>query len=249
VRTVTADPLLTETSLFRISLAQSPEDIVACQRLRYDVFNVELGEGLSTSDRSRLDIDPFDSFCDHLMVHDIETTKLVGTYRLQTGEVARENLGYYGNQLFDFSAYEPIRHELLELGRACVHIDYRNIMVLHALWKGIAVYSSRNNARYLIGCSSISSQDENLGVAMYRHLKDKYLAEPTLRTVPQPGHDCRPTGEKVNPGRPPRLFRAYLEISGRICGPPAIDREFKTIDFLTVVDLANLPDRVRTRFF
>jgi putative hemolysin len=249
VRTVTVDPLLTETSLFRVSLSQSPYDLIECQRLRYEVFNLELGEGLSTSDRSGLDIDPFDSFCDHLMVRDLETGKLVGTYRLQTGQVARKNLGYYGNQLFDFSVYEPVRKELLELGRACVHIDYRNIMVLHALWKGIAVYATRNDSRYLVGCSSISSQDENAGVAMYESLKDKYLVEPSLRTTPQPGHDCRSDGAPVDAGRPPRLFRAYLEISGRICGPPAIDREFKTIDFLTLVDLANLPDRVRTRFF
>ena len=249
MRTVTADPLLTETSLFRIILAQSPEDLVECQRLRYDVFNLELGEGLSTSDRSGLDIDPFDSFCDHLMVRDLETGRLVGTYRLQTGEVARRNLGYYGNQLFDFSAYDSVRREVLELGRACVHIDYRNIMVLHALWKGIAVYATRHDSRYLIGCSSISSQDENLGVAMYNSLKDRYLVEPALRTTPQPGHECHASGVAVDAGRPPRLFRAYLEISGRICGAPAIDREFKTIDFLTLVDLANLPDRVRTRFF
>lgn len=249
MRTVTVDPLLTETSLFRVSLAQSPDDLIECQRLRYEVFNLELGEGLSTSDRSGLDIDPFDSFCDHLMVRDLETGKLVGTYRLQTGQVARKNLGYYGNQLFDFSVYEPVRKELLELGRACVHIDFRNIMVLHALWKGIAVYAIRNDSRYLVGCSSISSQNENAGVAMYESLKDKYLVEPSLRTTPQPGHDCRSDGAPVDAARPPRLFRAYLEISGRICGPPAIDREFKTIDFLTLVDLANLPDRVRTRFF
>jgi putative hemolysin len=249
VRTVTADPLLTETSLFRVSLAQSPGDLVECQLLRYNVFNVELGEGLSTSDRGGLDIDPFDSFCDHLMVRDLESGKLVGTYRLQTGEVARKNLGYYGNQIFDFSTYDRIRREVLELGRACVHIDFRNIMVLHALWKGIAVYATRNDSRYLIGCSSISSQDENYGMAMYEALKSQYLVEPALRTSPQPGHDCRATADTVEVGRPPRLFRAYLEISGRICSPPAIDREFKTIDFLTVVDLARLPERVRARFF
>jgi putative hemolysin len=210
---------------------------------------VELGEGLSTSDRSGLDIDPFDSFCDHLMVRDLESGKLVGTYRLQTGEVARKNLGYYGNQIFDFSAYDRIWREVLELGRACVHIEFRNIMVLHALWKGIAVYATRNDSRYLIGCSSISSQDENYGMAMYEALRAQYLVEPALRTSPQPGHHCRATEATVEAGRPPRLFRAYLEISGRICGPPAIDREFKTIDFLTVVDLAKLPDRVRSRFF
>ena len=248
VKTVTSDPLLAETSLFRVTLAHKPEHLLACQRLRYEVFNLELGEGLSTSERDGLDIDPFDPFCDHLMVSDLETGKLVGTYRLQTGEVARRNLGYYGNQMFDFSVYEPVRKEVLELGRACVHVDFRNIMVLHALWKGIAVYSMRNDSRYLIGCSSISSQDESYGVAMYDSLKDKYLVEPSLRTVPQPGMACHGTGECVAE-RPPRLFRAYLEISGRICGPPAIDREFKTIDFLTLVDLANLPDRVRTRFF
>ena len=249
MKTVTTDPFLAETSLFRVILGQSPDDLIECQRLRYDVFNIELGEGLSTSDRSGLDIDPFDSFCDHLMVRDLETGKLVGTYRLQTGDVAHRNLGYYGNQLFDFTAYDSIRSELLELGRACVHVDFRNIMVLHALWKGIAVYATRSDVRYLIGCSSISSQDENVGAAMYDSLKDKYLVEPSLRTTPQPGHECRANGKPVQAGRPPRLFRAYLEISGRICGPPAIDREFKTIDFLTMVDLANLPDRVRTRFF
>ena len=249
MKTLTPDPLLTETSLFRVSLASSANDLVDCQRLRYEVFNLELGEGLSTSDRSGLDIDPFDSFCDHLMVRDLETGKLVGTYRLQTGEVAYRNLGYYGNQLFDFSVYDRVRKHVLELGRACVHIDYRNIMVLHALWKGIAVYATRQESRYLIGCSSISSQDENYGTAMYESLKEKYLVEPALRTVPQPGHECRPGGELVEVSRPPRLFRAYLEISGRICGPPAIDREFKTIDFLTLVDLAQLPDRVLTRFF
>jgi len=86
-------------------------------------------------------------------------------------------------------------------------------------------------------------------VAMYASLKEKYLVEPSLRTLPQPGHECRSTGVPVAVSRPPRLFRAYLEISGRICGPPAIDREFKTIDFLTLVDLASLPDRVLTRFF
>jgi len=249
VKTVTSDPLLTETSLFRVSLAQTADHLTACQRLRYSVFNEELGEGLSTSDRERLDIDPFDNFCDHLMVTDLESGKLVGTYRLQTGEVARKNLGYYGNQIFDFSVYEPQRREMLELGRACVHVDFRNIMVLHALWKGIAVYATRHESRYLIGCSSITSQDENYGMAMYDALQDKYLIAPPLRTNPQPGQSCQSTGAAVESTRPPRLFRAYLEISGRICGPPAIDREFKTIDFLTIVDLANLPDRVRSRFF
>jgi putative hemolysin len=183
------------------------------------------------------------------MVRDLDTCKLVGTYRLQTGETARTNLGYYGNQLFDFSVYDSIRDEMLELGRACVHVEFRNMMVLHALWKGIAAYATRVGSRYLLGCNSISSQDENYGVALYDSLKGKHLVEPGLRTVPQPGCRCHSSGVPVEVSRPPRLFRAYLDISAKICGPPAIDREFKTIDFLTLIDLVKLPDRVRTRFF
>jgi putative hemolysin len=249
VRTVTSEPVLVSTSLYCVSLAQSADDLTECQRLRYLVFNLELREGLSTSDRSGLDIDPFDSFCDHLMVRDLESGRLVGTYRLQTGETAARNMGYYGDQYFDFSVYAPIRRHVLELGRACVHEDFRNMMVLHSLWKGIAVYATRVDARYLLGCNSISSQDENYGAAMYESLKLKYLVEPALRTTPQPGCRCHSTGEAVTISRPPRLFRAYLDISAKVCGPPAIDREFKTIDFLTLVDLVKLPDRVRTRFF
>ena len=249
MKTVTFDPVLVATSLYRVSLAQTADDLTECQRLRYLVFNLELREGLSTSERSGLDIDPFDSFCDHLMVRDLETGRLVGTYRLQTGETAARNMGYYGDQLFDFSVYDAVRKEVLELGRACVHEEFRNMMVLHSLWKGIAVYATRVEARYLLGCNSVSSQDENYGMAMYAALKDRYLAEPAFRTMPQPGCRCSSTGAMVEITRPPRLFRAYLDISAKICGPPAIDREFKTIDFLTLVDLAKLPHRVRTRFF
>jgi putative hemolysin len=239
----------TSTPLFRLSLAQNMEDLVACQRLRYLVFNCELGEGLMASEGSGLDCDNFDLICDHLMVHDITTNRLVGTYRMQTGYRARGNLGYYSEQLFDFGPYESIRGEVLELGRACVHQDYRNTTALSMLWKGIASYAALCNARYLIGCSSITSQDEDEGLALYEALRGRYLAEPALRTQPQPSHRCRPTGRLVTQPRPPRLFRAYLEISARLCGPPAIDREFKTIDFLTLLDLHRLPDRVRSRFF
>jgi putative hemolysin len=117
------------------------------------------------------------------------------------------------------------------------------------LWKGIARYAESSGARYLIGCSSLTSQDENEGVALYKELREKYLAEPSLRTSPKPGHECHSNGEPGPDPRPPRLFRAYLNISARLCGPPAIDCEFKTIDFLTLVDLHWIPERVRANFF
>ena len=243
------DGPITSSPLFHVSLAQTMDDLTECQRLRYLVFNQEMGEGLDASDRSGLDHDRFDWVCDHLMVRDITSGKLVGTYRMQTGYRAKGNLGYYSEQLFDFRPFEPIRGETLELGRACVHREYRNTTALSMLWKGIASYAVLCNARYLVGCSSITSQDERAGMALYCALKEKYLAEPSLRTEPKPECRCRTSETLTEPPRPPRLFRAYLDNSARLCGPPAIDREFKTIDFLTLMDLQGLPDRVRARFF
>jgi putative hemolysin len=243
------DGPITSSPLFHVSLAQTMNDLTECQRLRYLVFNQEMGEGLDASDRSGLDHDRFDWVCDHLMVRDITSGKLVGTYRMQTGYRAKGNLGYYSEQLFDFRPFEPIRGETLELGRACVHREYRNTTALSMLWKGIASYALLCNARYLVGCSSITSQDEREGMALYHALKEKYLAEPSLRTEPKPECRCNNSETLVDPPRPPRLFRAYLDNSARLCGPPAIDRDFKTIDFLTLMDLQDLPDRVRARFF
>lgn len=243
-----ANPLAI-TPLFRVGLAESLDDLIACQRLRYLVFNCELGEGLDASARTGLDRDQFDFICDHLMVTDARTGMLAGTYRMQSGYRAKGNLGYYGEELFDFAPFESIRSEILELGRACVHEAYRHTPVLNMLWKGIARYAIICGARYLIGCSSVTSQDENEGIALYEALQGKYLVAPNLRTNPKPGHECLSTGATIDAPVPPRLFRAYLDVSARLCGAPAIDREFKTIDFLTLLDLHHIPDRVRTRFF
>jgi putative hemolysin len=245
------DGPITSSPSFSVSLAQNVADLEECQRLRFLVFNRELGEGLAASERTGLDRDRFDWVCDHLMVRDISTGVLVGTYRMQTGYRAQGNLGYYSEQLFDFAPFEPIRGEMLELGRACVHSDYRNTTALAMLWKGIASYAALCNARFMIGCSSISSQDENEGAALFEELREKYLAPVGLRTEPKAAWRCKPTeGASREPlPEPPRLFRAYLDISARLCGPPAIDREFGTIDFLTLLDLQVIPQRLRTRFF
>ena len=249
VLTQDCDTLRASSPLFQLSLAQSMDDLVECQRLRYQVFNCELGEGLATSESAGLDRDCFDVICDHLMVRDVASNRLVGTYRMQTGYRAKGNLGYYSAQLFDLSPFEAIRGEVLELGRACVHQDYRNTTALFLLWKGIAMYAELCCARYLIGCSSLTSQNENEGMALYEALRDRYLVEPPLQAAPHPHCRCYASDDCAVPARPPRLFRAYLDLSARLCGPPAIDREFKTIDFLTLLDLQAIPDRVRTKFF
>ena len=232
------------------------------QQLRFEVFNLELGEGLAESYATGLDVDPFDEFCDHLIVEELATNEIVGTYRLQTGQLAAANLGYYSEREFDFTPYEPFRCETIELGRACVHADHRNFNLLHLLWRGIARYAVERNARFLIGCSSLSSQDPMDGIAAYHKLRP-HLVPREWRTYPHSqfriaavGGDARRFTALANEESPTaattgassRLLRAYLAIGARICGPPALDREFGTIDFLTLLDLHSLPAIVRAHF-
>lgn len=187
---------ITTTNLFRVSMA---EDLIECQRLRYLVFNCELGEGLDSSASALLDRDQCDYICDHLMVQDAATGKLVGAYRERV--LCQGKSWLLRGATLRLRAIRAVSWGMLELGRACVHQEYRNTAVVH--------------------------------MALNEALREKYLVEPAIRTKPASGHDCKSTGSNTGLIRLPRLFRAYLEISARLCGPPAIDREFKTIDFLT----------------
>ena len=229
-------------------LARDVVEVRAAQVLRFEVFNLELHEGLAQSYTSGLDEDPFDAVCDHLIVEHLPSRQVVGTYRLQTGANAAAKLGYYSAQEFEFQAFEPWRSKIIELGRACVHIQHRNLVVLGMLWKGIADYARHHGSRYLLGCSSISSQDPAVGASAYTELCRKNLAPSPWRTRPLPEYECaldRLSDETV---KIPKLLRAYMSISAKICGPPALDKSFKTIDFLTTLDLEKLPAHTRQRF-
>jgi putative hemolysin len=237
------------TSAYSTRLASDTAEIRAAQALRYAVFNLELNEGLAESHTTGLDADPFDEVCDHLIVEHVPTRQVVGTYRLQTGFAAAAHRGYYSEQEFDFATFEPLRGQMVELGRACVHQAHRNLVVLGLLWKGIAEYAHRRGGRYLCGCSSITSQDPTVGASGYADLCRKYLAPLPLRTRPTPAFDCPLDQLAEEPPKIPKLLRAYLSVGAKICGPPALDRQFKTIDFLTLLDLQSLPAPIRQKFF
>ena len=226
---------------YRLRLAASPEDLRAAQTLRFLVFNLELNEGLESSYSTLRDEDPFDAICDHLLVENKETGEVVGTYRLQTGKVAARNRCFYSEQEFDFTPFRPVQDQIVELGRACVHVDHRSLPVIGLLWQGISDYARNAGARYLVGCSSLTSQDPSVGAAAYRDLSRDHLVEPAFRTSPRPEYVCPLDSIAQNPPKIPKLLRAYLSFGAKICGAPAIDREFKTIDFLTLIDLNQLP--------
>ena len=284
---------------YRARFAQTREDLQATFRLRFLVFNLELHEGLESAYADGYDTDAFDAVCAHLIVEHGPSNQVIGTYRLQTGQDAAKNLGYYSAREFDLAPFEPLRDSLLEVGRASIHRDHRSFEVLTLLWRGLAHVAVSRRLRYLMGCSSLTSQDPLEGSSMYAALQ-KYVVEPAFRTVPceafsfpispavktkqakvsevqvsETKHSVlnaakarapeaktaeRRANEKqvsaASSNEPhgeteihvPRLLRAYLSIGARICGPPAIDREFKTIDFLTLLDLDQMPRVVRSRF-
>jgi putative hemolysin len=221
---------------YRARLAHTPIDLAAAQALRFEVFNLELDEGLVHSYDSGLDIDPFDAVCAHLIVEDLSSGTVVGTYRMQTGLRAQEGLGYYSEREFDFSPFEAQRPQILELGRACIQRQHRNFAVLNLLWKGIAAYARDHAARYLMGCSSLTSQDAAVGSAAYARLS-RNLAPTAWQTAPRPDFACALQDVAQEAVHIPRLLSAYLTLGAAICGPPAIDREFRTIDFLTWIDV------------
>lgn len=226
---------------YRLRLAETAEDLRAAQTLRFLVFNLELNEGLESSFSTLRDEDPFDAICDHLLVENKSNGEIVGTYRLQSGAVAMKNRGFYSEQEFDFTPFRPIHEQIVELGRACVHSDHRSLPVIGLLWQGISDYARQVGARYLVGCSSLTSQDPAVGAAAFADLAKDHLVEPAFQTLPQPQYAC-PLDSVASPApKIPKLLRAYLSFGAKICGAPAIDREFKTIDFLTWMDLERLP--------
>jgi putative hemolysin len=229
-------PLLGNLSSYQIRFATTPEDLIAAQRLRYEVFHLELYGGPRSVHAGGIDSDPFDAVCDHLLVEHRETAQVVGTYRLQTGMTAASQLGYYCAQEFDLSPYEANRAHTVELGRACIHADHRSFSVLSLLWRGIGLYAQEHGGRYLLGCSSLTSQDPAQAYSAYTQLQ-AHLAPAHFITSPHEAFVC-PMDQAGAPSfKIPKLLGAYLAMGAWICGAPAIDRAFRTIDFLTLIDL------------
>ena len=242
-----APAALPATRRYQLRMSSCSADLDHVFRLRFQVFHLELGAGLASSLMDEKDEDAFDAVCDHLMVEDTQTGRVVGTYRMQSGLTALAKLGYYSAREFDLTPYEPLRPAMLELGRACIHREHRSMQVLLLLWRGIIDHAQRQSLRYLIGCSSLTSTRPADGAAAYAGLHN-FLAAPELRTVPQAAF-ALPLVE--NDGQhldPPKLLRAYLAMGAHICGPPALDREFGSIDFLTLMDLAALSPAGQARF-
>lgn len=238
---------------YRLTFVRRAEQLRSVQRLRFEVFNLELGEGLESSMESGLDADDLDEALHHLLIIDERTGKAVGTYRMQTAAMAAANCGFYAAREFDISAFPlPIVEHAVEVGRACIAREHRSRRVLHLLWRGLARYLTWTDKRYLFGCCSLTTQDGRVGNRVHARLVEDGCLHPSVRAWPLPGMECGLHDYENAAGASmevPPLFQSYLNLGAKICGPPAIDREFGTIDFLVLLDVRALERHVYQSFF
>ncbi|WP_426210112.1 GNAT family N-acetyltransferase [Massilia sp. TWP1-3-3] len=242
-----------------VTWAGCEDEVRAAQRLRYRIFGGELGARLPGPAReSGLDADRFDPFCDHLLVHAASATGqplLVGTYRVLAPDGARRAGGFYSDAEFDLAPLRALRPRALELGRSCVHPDYRNGGVILALWSALGRYMLQRRLETMIGCASISlAGGPEAATAIWESLHPRYLAAPCwqvrARHPLELGSPRVPTAEptaRFAPDTPP-LIKGYLRCGAMLLGPPALDRAFNTADLPIMLRLDDLAPRYRKHF-
>ena len=229
------------------SLASSQAELEAAQRIRFKVFAEEMGAKLPSAHLG-LDIDRFDKYCDHLLVRDHSNEKVVGTYRILPPEQAVKAGGYYSETEFDLSRLANMRDRMVEVGRSCVHEDYRDGGTITQLWSGLADYVSKNNHEYLIGCASISMGDGgHYAASVYNKIHKLHAAPAEYRVFPH----CRLPLESLNQNLEviiPPLIKGYLRLGAYIAGEPAWDPDFNCADVFILMPVSRMNARYAKHF-
>ena len=229
-----------------VSFARSREDVRDAQRLRHRVFIEELG-ARSGARLSTLERDRFDPFCEHLIVRDRARGEVIGTYRLLTPERAARLGTFIAGIEFDLAPLEKLRDGLAELGRACIHPDYRSGAAIMLLWSGIARFIRAQGIRHLFGCASIGMEDGGANaLAVYSAITPRHLAPVEYRVTPRT--PLAPGAGVCDHARVPALLKGYLRLGAWVCGEPAWDPEFNTADLLVLLSLERLETRYARHF-
>lgn len=249
IETVVAVPQLSKPKKpsFSIEWAASPNEIKEAQRLRYKVFAEEMGANLPQNSEG-LDIDEFDQYCDHLLIRDQDSLKVVGTYRVLPPHKAQAIGRLYSDSEFDLTRLNHLRPKLVELGRSCVHHDYRSGAVIMALWSGLAQYMLKNGYEIMLGCASIPMADGgHFAASLYNSLNSDQMAPTEFHAFPRLPLPL----DKLNGGldvEAPPLIKGYLKLGAKICSAPAWDPDFNTADLLTMLRLSDINPRYAKHF-
>lgn len=223
-----------------IRIAQTTEDIEAALKLRFEVFNLELGEGMASAFPIGRERDHFDSDSEHLIIVDRLQNRVIGTFRLRTYEIAKTVAGFYSSQQFDLSALpQEVLANAIEVGRICIAKTHRGTEAQMLLLRGLGLSLLQKDKRYLFGSLSLSTRDPMQAGRMFEQLSSEGHLHPTLRVVPQPGHKClwyKSSEGSRNEIAVPGWIRTSLQFGAKLCGPPAFNRQFRTIDLPFFLD-------------
>jgi putative hemolysin len=243
-------PISYETEDFRITTAAGGPDLLKVLQLRHEVF-VQEWQGRSAF--HGLDVDNYDFQADHLMIVDKRIDEVVGTYRLLSSHFTHD---FYSASEFELDAFLRLPSVKLEMGRACVHANYRDGNTIDLLWKGLTQYIAKTKTELLFGCSSIKSVDGPTISRYYRSLvdagqwSDEFQIRPTF-DYSFPGFLASaqdPMSVQERREIVPPLLRSYLSAGAQVYGWPALDRDFACTDLLTILDWKTLNPRFHARF-
>jgi len=247
-------PLIRAGNL-EVKLASNLNEIDAAMRLRFEVFNLELQEGLVSSYDRGYDTDAYDAYCGHLIVKDLTSDEVVGTYRLLRGAEAKRHIGFYSENEFDLSNLKRLRGELLELGRSCIAATHRSFTTLNLLWSAIAKYALEHNVGHLFGCASLHISEAREVQPVYSYLRANHFAPEKYRVYPvescrmkisddsREKIDSRSVLRKLSP-----ILKGYLRAGAMVCGAPAYDAEFGTADVLAILEMKKMAERYKQHY-
>jgi putative hemolysin len=221
-----------------VELASSEADIHASQRLRYAVFAQELGARLASAERG-IDEDHFDAYCQHLLVRERDTGRIVATTRLMTDEAAARAGGFYSQGEFELDNVLALPGRRLEIGRTCVDPTHRQGAAIAVLWSGLAAFVNLHRVDYLFGCASIDLEDGGVRAhAIMDRLRQQAMAAPELRARPRLAVPEVPTYDPETVKAPlPPLLKAYIRAGAWVAGEPCYDPDFNVADVLVVVNV------------
>lgn len=250
--------MIVDETQFSVKLAADDRDLRAAQRLRYQVFVEELGAGGTMVDHgARLELDEFDPFFDHLLLIDNHRDAagledVVGVYRLLDSDRMPLIGRYYSEGEYDLSVLKSSGRRLLELGRSCVHQDYRGGTAMLHLWNALADYVLEREIEVLFGTASFHGTDAQALAQPLAYLNHFHLAPEALRVVAQPDHrqamDLIPVDQidrRQAMAGIPALIKAYLRLGGFVGQGAWIDHDFNTIDVCLVMDTERMSAKHR----
>lgn len=235
-----------------LRLADNEAEILAAQRLRYEVFYKELGANpVGDNAAKEREFEFYDDYCQHLIVVDNNDGQVVGTYRVLLDTTAKEkNIPLCTATEFDLGKLKATGGKIMEISRSCVKESHRSKSAINLLWKGIASFVFANEIDYLIGTPSFPGLDINAEKDSLAYLNAFHAADESIRPrVLDQYYNPLPAVDKMSIDARrafmalPPLLKGYLRIGAVVADGVYIDHQFNCLDIAVVLPIAGVTDR------